>query len=960
MIACYMKKVLLFIIILLSLQTNAQLLVSTPDFITESVTSTTIIADASKGNQKLLGNTADIYVHIGAITNLSPTGADWKYVSSVWGTADAKFKCVALGNNKWSYTIPTNLRSYFGITNANEKILKIAILFRDAAGANVLRNADGSDMYVNVYDNNIHVRIDTPLFQPTYAKNIEPINKKIGDTIFINGKSNQAANLSIYFNDTLLASANNNTKISAFKIINKVGNQRIYLNGNLNSTIDIDTAQFYVNGNQVIEDLPTGAVDGINYLAGDTSAILVLYAPNKKSINVVGDFNNWTVALSNAMKMTKDSTRFWIQLNGLTPGVEYAYQYIIDGALKVADYNAEKILDPSNDSYIPSTTYPNLKAYPTGKTTGIVSVLQTAKPKYNWKVNNFVRPNKSNLIIYELLIRDFVKKQNFNELRDSLDYFKRLGVNTIQLMPVAEFEGNNSWGYNTSFNFALDKYYGTELAFKEFVDSAHAKGIAVVLDIVMNHVFGSSPLAQMYWDGTNNIPAANNPWLNAAATHPFNVGNDMNHESAATKQLVSRVVKHWLTNYKIDGFRWDLSKGFTQKNNPNNVSAWGNYDASRIAIWKNIYDTMQKAAPNSYCILEHFADNNEEVELANYGMLLWGNANYNFNQSTMGYATDASINGAFANGRGWAKQNLVTYMESHDEERIMYRNLNYGNSNGSYNVRDTATALKRSELAAAFWALVPGPKTMWQFGELGYNYSINTCADLSINNNCRLSDKPIRWDYYTNANRKGLCDAYAKFFKLRNNPNYTNDFISNKYSVNASGLFKSVQINGDSIKLVIIGNFDLTPQTSSVSFPSDGIWYSVYSNKYQGVLNGTASITLQPGEYIVYANKNISTQVITDVIDVNMPVLDMATRLYPNPLKNTSVLEYSLPESGKVSIRAYTMQGQDAGVIFSGFQQKGPQKVSIFKNNLMNTPGVYLLSIQLNQKQKIQKILITN
>lgn len=960
MIACYMKKVLLFIIILLSLQTNAQLLVSTPDFITESVTSTTIIADASKGNQKLLGNTADIYVHIGAITNLSPTGADWKYVSSVWGTADAKFKCVALGNNKWSYTIPTNLRTYFGITNANEKILKIAILFRDAAGANVLRNADGSDMYVNVYDNNIHVRIDTPLFQPTYAKNIEPINKKIGDTIFINGKSNQAANLSIYFNDTLLASANNNTKISAFKIINKVGSQRIYLNGNLNSTIDIDTAQFYVNGNQVIEDLPTGAVDGINYLAGDTSAILVLYAPNKKSINVVGDFNNWTVALSNAMKMTKDSTRFWIQLNGLTPGVEYAYQYVIDGALKVADYNAEKILDPFNDSYIPATTYPNLKAYPTGKTTGIVSVLQTAKPKYNWKVNNFVRPNKSNLIIYELLIRDFVKKQNFNELRDSLDYFKRLGVNTIQLMPVAEFEGNNSWGYNTSFNFALDKYYGTELAFKEFVDSAHAKGIAVVLDIVMNHVFGSSPLAQMYWDGTNNVPAANNPWLNAAATHPFNVGNDMNHESAATKQLVSRVVKHWLTNYKIDGFRWDLSKGFTQKNNPNNVSAWGNYDASRIAIWKNIYDTMQKAAPNSYCILEHFADNNEEVELANYGMLLWGNANYNFNQSTMGFATDATINGAFANGRGWAKQNLVTYMESHDEERIMYRNLNYGNSNGSYNVRDTATALKRSELAAAFWALVPGPKTMWQFGELGYNYSINTCTDLSINNNCRLSDKPIRWDYYTNANRKGLFDAYAKFFKLRNNPNYTNDFISNKYSVNASGLFKSVQINGDSIKLVIIGNFDLTPQTSSVSFPSDGIWYSVYSNKYQGVLNGTASITLQPGEYIVYANKNISTQVITDVIDVNMPVLDMPTRLYPNPLKNTSVLEYSLPESGKVSIRAYTMQGQDAGVIFSGFQQKGPQKVSIFKNNLMNTPGVYLLSIQLNQKQKIQKILITN
>lgn len=955
-----MKKVYLLILVLLSLNANAQLLVSNPGFITEATTTTTITADASYGNKKLLGNTNDIFVHIGVLTTLSSSSSDWKYVASTWGTSDVKFKCTPLGNNKWSYTINGNLRSFFGITNANEKIVKIAILFRDAAGTNVLRNADGSDMYVNVYDNNLHARIDTPFSQPTYSKNLEPITKKIGDTIFINGKSNQNSNLSIYFNDTLLSTVNNNNTISAYKVINKIGNQTIYLNAAANSMIDIDTAIFYVNGSQVLEDLPVGAVDGINYLAGDTSAILVLYAPNKKSINLVGDFNNWTVGLSNAMKMTKDSSRFWIQLNGLTPGVEYAYQYIIDGNLKVADYNAEKILDPNNDSYIPAATYPNLKAYPSTKTSGIVSVLQTAKPKYNWKVNNFVRPNKSNLIIYELLVRDFVKKQNYNELRDSLDYLKRLGINTIELMPVTEFEGNDSWGYNTNFNFALDKFYGTELAFKEFIDSAHAKGIAVVMDIVMNHVFNSSPLAQMYWDATASAPAANNPWLNQVATHPFNVGNDFNHESAATKLLVSRVVKHWLNNYHIDGFRWDLSKGFTQKNNPTNVTAWGNYDASRIAIWKNIYDTMQKASSNSYCILEHFADNTEEIELANYGMLLWGNANYNFSQSTMGYATDATLNNAFSNGRGWAKQNLVTYMESHDEERTMFRNLNYGNVSGAYNIKDTATALKRNEMAAAFWALVPGPKTMWQFGELGYNYSINTCTDLTINNNCRLSDKPLRWDYYTNANRKGLFDAYAKFLKLRNTPNYTNDFIANKYTLNTAGLFKSVQLNGDSIKLVIIGNFDVTPQTNSVSFPSDGIWYSVYTNKYQGVLNGAASITLQPGEYIVYANKNISTQVITDILDLKMPILDMKTNFYPNPMHNASTLEYSLPESGMFSVHAFTTNGEDAGVLFSGYQNKGYQKLTIHKNNIMNTPGVYLLSIQLNQKQKIQKILITN
>jgi 1,4-alpha-glucan branching enzyme len=939
---------------------HAQLLVTSPNFLTESSNNPTIIADASKGNKGLFGNTNDIYVHIGVITNLSTGPSDWKYVLTTWGTTDSRFKCTSLGNSKWSYTINGNLRTAFGITNANEKIIRIAILFRDGTGTSVLRNSDASDMYINVYDNNLNVKIDTPLSQPLYNKTLEPITKKIGDTLFINGKSSLSANLSIAYNDTVIAIANNANVIAGYKVINTSGNQKIILTGNANSNISKDTVQFYVNSSQVVEDLPAGIVDGVNYLSGDTSAIVVLYAPYKKSINIVGDFNNWTVALNNAMKMTKDSSRFWIQLNGLTPGLEYAYQFIIDGNLKVADYNSEKILDPNNDIYIPTATYPNLKAYPAGKTSGIVSILQTAKPKYNWKNTSFIRPNKKNLIIYELLIRDFAKKQNYNELRDSLDYLKKLGINTIELMPVSEFEGNDSWGYNPNFNFALDKYYGTELAFKEFIDSAHAKGIAVVMDMVMNHIFNSSPIAQMYWDATNSIPATNNPWLNPIATHPYNVGNDFNHESPATKLLVSRVVKYWLNNYHVDGFRWDLSKGFTQKNNPTNVAAWGAYDASRIAIWKNIYDTMQKSSPNSYCILEHFADNSEEIELANYGMLLWGNANYNFSQATMGFATDAGTDNAFANGRGWSQQHLVTYMESHDEERLMFKNINYGNGTGSYNIKDTATALKRNEMAAAFWALVPGPKTMWQFGELGYNYSINTCTDLTISTNCRLSDKPLRWDYISNPNRKALYDAYAKFLKLRNQVNYLTDFTSNKYTLSTSGLFKSFQLNGDSVKLVVVGNFDVTPQTNAVSFPANGIWYSLYTNKYQGVLNGTANITLQPGEYIVFANKNINNQVVTDILDPNIPTLNMQIKFYPNPMNASSILEYNLPESGQLLIHAFNIEGQDMGVLYNGYQNKGLQKMTIKRNGLMNNPGIYLLSIQLNQKQKIQKFLITN
>ena len=940
---------------------NGQLLKTDPNFILESSNNVVITADANKGNKGLLNYTGDVYVHIGVITNLSANSSAWKYVPSysIWSGTDSRIKCTSIGNNKWTYTIPGTIRSFFGITDAAEKILKIAILFRNATGTK-LTNEDGSDMFLTVVDNQFHVKIDTPAVQPLYLPQFESIKKAIGDTLFVNVKSTANANLSIYFNDTLINSIANSSSLSAYKVINKIGTQKVLVSGDNGSVVSKDSLNFLVAGAVAVNDLPAGVTEGINYHSGDTSVTLVLYAPKKSSVSVIGDFNNWTVGLSDVMTMTKDSTHFWIKINGLTPGQEYAYQYVIDDNLRVADYTTEKILDPNNDAAIPAATYPNLKAYPTGKTSGIVSIIQTAKPKYEWKDAGFVRPNKKNLIIYELLIRDFVQKQNFQTLKDSLDYLKKLGINAIEIMPFSEFEGNDSWGYNSSFYFAPDKFYGTEQAIKEFIDAAHAKGIAVIMDMVLNHVFNSSPLAQMYWDSKASAPSATNPWLNTVAKHPFNVGNDFNHESPATKQLVTNVVKHWLTKYHIDGFRWDMSKGFTQKNTLNDVAAWGAYDATRIAIWKNIYDTMQKASVNSYCILEHFADNSEEKVLSDYGMLLWGNANYNFNQATMGYTTDASFDYAFANGRGWSQQNLVTYMESHDEERLMYKNINYGNTAGTYSTRDINTGLKRNEMAAAFWALTPGPKTMWQFGELGYDYSINTCSDFSINNNCRLTTKPIKWDYLANTNRKGLYNAYAQFLKLRNNPSYTNDFISNKYTVNSTGVIKTMQLNGDSIKLVVLGNFDVNAATANVAFPADGYWYSLTTIKYQLVAGGSTSITLQPGEYYVFTNKNISSAVITDVLNMEMPELKMAVSFNPNPMTSSSMVKYQLPESGQLSIHAYNMNGSDCGILFSGYKFKGDQQFIINKNASMQMPGIYFISFTLNQKQKINKLLITN
>lgn len=965
------KLLACFAVCCLTFNVSAQLLTWTPQFIKQENTTTAIeiTADANLGNSGLKDYTptSDVYVHIGCITTASTSATDWKYSKFSWGTTNTAAACTFLGNNKWKFIINGGLRNFFGITNANERILKIAILFRNGNGSRVLRNADGSDMYVPVYENNLAVTLTSPLRQPTYLPQLQNVNYAIGNSLTVSATASDNANLKLLYNGAEINNLTNVSTISSTLTITAAGNQQIIAQAIQGSVTVSDTISFFVAPTVIVEDPPAGLKPGINYDAGDTSVHLLLYAPLKNSVAVVGDFNNWTQTATHQMKRSVDGNWFWVRITGLTPATEYAYQFIIDGNLQIADYNTEKVLDPWNDQFIPATTYPNLKPYPTGKTSGIVSILQTRKPVYNWTAGNYTRPAKTNLVIYELLVRDFVAGKNWNTIRDTLQYLKKLGVNAIEFMPFNEFEGNISWGYNPSFYFAPDKYYGTELALKALIDSCHKMGIAVIMDIALNHSFGQNPMVQMYWDAANNKPAANSPWFNPDAKHPFNVGYDFNHESQATKDFVDRVIEHWLVNYKIDGFRWDLSKGFTQVNNPNNVAAWGNYDISRVNIWKRIYNKMQSVVPGSYCILEHFADNTEEKELADYGMLLWGNLNYAFNQATMGFSSDWNFQWGIHTVRNWNNPHLITYQESHDEERLMYKNLKFGNTNNAaYNVRDLSVALKRNEMATAFWAMIPGPKMLWQFGEMGYDYSINTCDDgVTVNDNCRLSVKPIRWDYSQNTDRKKLQTVYTKLLNFKINPVYTSTFTSNNINYNLGTAIKWLSINDDSLKIMVVGNFDVTTQSATIFFPTVGTWYSYLTGTSINVSNTAYNITLQPGEYYVYTNKQAigsappATVVTPPPPSTTDPVLeDMRVKIYPNPIQPTTIIEYDVLEPANVEIELFNSNGKKVANLLRSTKPKGRHTLllntSAYNIYSMNT-GMFFIQININGKKRIEK-----
>lgn len=963
-----MKRLLSAIVCLLSVHLlHSQLLTWDPAFPKDN-DNITITIDATKGNQGLTNyaNPADVYVHIGLITSASANPTDWKHAPFAWPGTEAASKATSLGNNKYSYTVSNGIRTFFGVP-AGETIYKIAILFRNGNGQVKQANADGSDMFIPVYDNTVAVRFTVPDFQPKYIPEPEPFNKAIGDNISLTAISNKPATLNLYLNGALIKTAASATTISANPIITNAGNNTIIAEAIDGVTIKKDSVKFFVAGGVTVVPLPAGVKDGINYDPNNTDVTLVLYAPEKNRISVIGEVagNSWTEQAQYQMNKTPDGSYWWLKITGLTPGTEYAFQYLIDGSLKIADPYSEKVLS-ADDQYITTATYPGLKPYPTGLTTGNVTVIQTNESTYNWQTGSFTKPDKRNLIIYELLLRDFTDAHNWQTMIDTLSYLQRLGINAIELMPVNEFEGNDSWGYNPSFYFAPDKYYGTKNKLKEFIDSCHKKQIAVIIDMVPNHSYGQSPLAQLYWNNALNRPAANNPWFNEVQPHAFGFGQDFNHEKTTTKYYWHRIFDHWLREYRIDGYRLDFTKGLTQKPSVND-GQFSAYDQSRIDILKQYADSIHKYFPGTYLVLEHLAAKDEEQALQNLGFLLWSGAGLNraYNEATMGYheSNKSNISSIVynSNERGFTNPYLVGYMESHDEERLMYKNLTYGNSSGNYTIKNETTALRRMEAAASLFITIPGPKMIWQFGERGYDKSIFACTDNTVpqpygTDNCKLSRKEPRWQYMQEENRKRLFEVNTALIKLRKTQ--PDLFNSTNFEYNLVNAVKYFKISESNLSALIVANFDVVSATASVSFQNAGVWYDYLSGETITATGAVQSISLQPGEYHVYVNKNIVNAVTTPVTNIDTSKYTLNVKVYPNPVSTSSMLEIEIPETGKTQVILINSQGQQVGTVFSGVLVKGKHHVTL-TDKINNLPaGIYLLKLQLKNQTGLVKVMI--
>jgi hypothetical protein len=318
--------------------------------------------------------------------------------------------------------------------------------------------------------------------------------------------------------------------------------------------------------------------------------------------------------------------------------------------------------------------------------------------------------------------------------------------------------------------------------------------------------------------------------------------------------------------------------------------------------------------------LEHFCNNDEETVLANSGMYLWRNLNNSYCQSAMGYQSSSDFSGMITTPRQW-----VGYGESHDEERTFYKALAYGTAGLT---TDSVARLNRIPMNLAFETLLPGPKMIYEFGEMGYDYSINS-------NGGRTNPKQPAWNWLNLPLRKAADDASAKIMTLRRM--YPNVFTQGTYSINVgSGDWsqgRRIGIVHNDLDIVVLGNFDPTNTVyANPTFPKTGVWYNYLTGDAYPVTNANMTIQMTPGQLLIFTDRQVTPT------GISTPKCDSDCTVYPTSTKG---LVYISTPNLILNVQVYNMQGMTV-MSNTNINSKG-----IDLSKMMN--GLYIIEVTTNQ-----------
>lgn len=539
-----------------------------------------------------------------------------------------------------------------------------------------------------------------------------------------------------------------------------------------------------------------------------------VWAPHAQSIFVKGDFNDWS---DSATPMSPEGNGYWYaDVSSAKPGQEYKY-LIING-----DRKLERV-----DPYARQVT----------NSTGNGVIYDSSG--FDWQDDNFELPPHNELVIYEMHIGSFFagsegRPGDFDTALQKLGDLKLLGVNALQVMPVAEFAGDYSWGYNPAHIFAVESIYGGPDGFKMFVREAHRQGLAVIQDVVYNH-FGPSDLDLWQFDGWQenekggiyfyNDHRAETPW---GSTRP-----DYGREEV--RRFIHDNALMWVEEYHVDGLRYDstLFIRSIDGNEENELpDGW--------SLMQQINSDMRTRFAHCILIAEDLRNNpwiTKPTEENGAGFHAQWDANFvhpvraivTLTQDE--HRTLETIRQAVSFRYEEDAFRRVVYSESHDEvangRARVPQEINPDDPAGWH-------AQKRSTLAAGLVFTSPGIPMLFQGQEF-------------LQGEWFRDDVPLDWDM--NEQYQGIVRLYRDLIALRlNKKGYSRGLCGqflNIYHINQAEnilAFQRWDQHGPGDDVVVMFNFSHAPKENyEIGMPLPGLWKlrlnsdaRIYSRDFQG------------------------------------------------------------------------------------------------------------------------------
>lgn len=588
--------------------------------------------------------------------------------------------------------------------------------------------------------------------------------------------------------------------------------------------------------------LPGELRGGVHHeLMGEGTVTFVLRAPFKPYVSLVGDFNGWD---ARAHRMVTDGTgTWWITLPH--PGAtRYGFYVAIDDQAHawVGDpYATELRWDEDGPwAYLPEQERP-----------------------FAWSDQDWQTPALRDLVIYELCVRDFAGRWyqdrheygNFRTMLNYVDYLADLGINAVELMPIQAFPGDSSWGYNPVFYFAVASTYGTANEFKAFVDACHRRGIAVILDVAFNHAWGEHPYYRIYPE----MYGQRGEWL--ADWNPFfhhtpqeiNMwgGVDWDHFAPDTTRYFQDVVRYWLNEFHVDGFRFDWVCGVDYDSHDPMQPGFNPYHGIGAIAW-----AARQAKSDCILVGEYWQLPGTHPDKTAAKMVAETEIDAAWN-GTFHHTVDNALNQRWQ----WEQQDLfravggfreqgfceasavINYTSCHDEVRpeheIKFYSLNHIKRPKGMSLQELALAKARLGLAVLFSA--PGVPMIYSGQEYGDDAprTIDFC--------------PLNWDRLKRTIHRDFFDVVCRLIWARRSlPALRSDHILfevDDFVRDKVMRFRRWDDSGETVTVAL--NWDEVGKRVQVPIAYSGKWRDLISGRVYNLEAGYRSFRLRPWQAII-------------------------------------------------------------------------------------------------------------